>query len=840
MTTTGTTRIDRTNRHSRLGVALGVLLLVVSACTNSDSRSSRSDDAGVRRYEATISRTSGGVAHISASDLGSLSFGQGFASGEDHTCDLAQEILKVNSVRSRWFGPGDNDANVTSDFGWLALGIRERSERDYPEQSDELHEMIAGFTAGWNQHLEQTGVDAIDGWCRGEPWVEPISELDLYTYSRSVMVLASGAQLLDYIADAQPPATDSSDSSEADQASGFSADPDLSPASDPIIASNGWAIGSERSDSGGGMLLANPHFPWEGPLRFWEVGLEIPGELNVYGAQLTGLPGVGIGFNDAVAWTHTVSAGNRFTAYTLDLVDGDPTSYRYDGEVRKMESTDRTIYVLHPDGSMTPMTRTLWRSHYGPIVDFPGVGWTASRTMTYRDANIDNTAFFDQYIGMDRARSLDDFIAVHEKSTGVPLFNTIAVGREGQAWYADTSATPNLSAQAIDEYEASIDNDFLVAMAARRGVVLLDGSTSSNEWIDEPGARSPGLVPFSKMPRTTRSDYVFNANDSFWLSNADEVLEGDYSPLHGTQRTPVSPRTHQNAATLRDTSATGPSGADGKFSLDELTTAALLDEGWTAHQLRSEVVERCTGVDTVVVPESTDGGLPAASVDITQACSVLGSWDGHYGLDSVGAALWRELFAQFKVGDLSDAGSVFSIPFDPSNPVDTPSQLIPATPGEPDPILVTLARAVQVFAKTDFPLDVKLGDVQFADRNGTRVGVHGGDGVDGVTNVVTWAGPTFPTGETLSTRGDRIAPWSSLTANGYPVDAGTSFLMTVQYNNGVPAARSILTYGNTGDRTAPLFTSATEQFAAKHWKPVLFTADQIAGDPNLTTVTVHN
>ena len=82
------------------------------------------------------------------------------------------------------------------------------------------------------------------------------------------------------------------------------------------------------------MLLANPHFPWEQELRFWEVQLTIPGQSNIYGVQLSGLPGVGIGFTDSFAWTHTVSAGNRFTAYTLDLVPGSPTTYKYDDEPR--------------------------------------------------------------------------------------------------------------------------------------------------------------------------------------------------------------------------------------------------------------------------------------------------------------------------------------------------------------------------------------------------------------------------------------------------------------------------------------------------------------------------
>ena len=104
----------------------------------------------------------------------------------------------------------------------------------------------------------------------------------------------------------------------------------------PVAASNGWAVGAARSTEGGGMLVGNPHFPWEGELRFWESHLTVPGQINIYGAQLEGLPGVGIGFTDQFGWTHTVSAGNRFTAYTLELVPGKPTSYRYDDGEKAM------------------------------------------------------------------------------------------------------------------------------------------------------------------------------------------------------------------------------------------------------------------------------------------------------------------------------------------------------------------------------------------------------------------------------------------------------------------------------------------------------------------------
>ena len=76
-----------------------------------------------------------------------------------------------------------------------------------------------------------------------------------------------------------------------------------------------------------------------------------------------------------------------------------------------------------------------------------------------------------------------------------------------------------------------------------------------------------------------RHDYVFNANDSFWVPNATHFIAGDYSPLHGLQNTVRSWRTRENAMVLDDTSPSGPSGADGKFTLDEVTRRGPVERG---------------------------------------------------------------------------------------------------------------------------------------------------------------------------------------------------------------------------------------------------------------------
>lgn len=587
------------------------------------------------------------------------------------------------------------------------------------------------------------------------------------------------------------------------------------------------------------MLLANPHFPWEGELRFWEVHLEIEDGTSIYGAQLSGLPGVGIGFTDGVAWTHTVSAGNRFTAYTLDLVEGDPTSYLYDGEPREMESLDATIKVRGEDGELTDESRTMYTTHYGPVIDFPGVGWTDAEAITYRDANIDNDEFVDQYAAMDQAENLDDLIAVHETYQAVPLFNTIAAGSDGRVWYADTSATPNLSQESLDAYAQRVIDDPITAAAADSRAILLDGSTSRDEWVEVDGSRDPGLVPFSAMPQMTRDDYVFNANDSFWLANGSEFIEGPYSPLHGEQDTERSARTRQNLAVLDAVDDTSLAGDGGLFSLDELGTAALDDMAFTAAQLRGPLVDRCSDSFTIDLPELADEDgvvvLPADTVDVSSACAVLAEWDGRFDVDSRGAIVWREFLAAF------EGESIWATPFDAAAPLETPTGLSTETTdaGE-DAALAALARAVQLFGKFGIEVESTLGSLQIDGRQSeTPIPIPGGTGQEGVTNVVGYSSSNSSTSEEPPARPDPYVNGSALTPGGYWINNGSSFLMTVEFTADGPVARTILTYGETEDRSSELFTSQTEMFSRKTWKSVPLTAeaidDEAIGDP--VTVT---
>jgi acyl-homoserine-lactone acylase len=826
-------------------VLVSCIALLGAACSGGDQESRTADpDATVLgdgdRYEATVRRTEGGVAHITASDLAGLSFGQGWASAEDRACDLADQVLMVNGERSRWFGPGDGDTNIRSDLAWHAIGIRELAAADWETASSEVRELITAYTAGWNGHLDVVGSDGISDWCAGEDWVRPLEPVEVYAYARSIALQASSGAVANFVATAEPPSTENGAGPPGEAGPG----PDTTVVEE-AVGSNGWAIGRDRSADGGGMLLANPHFPWEGQLRFWEVHLTIPGEIDVYGVQLSGLPGVGIGFTENFGWTHTVSAGKRFTAYRLDLLPGRPTTYRYGAEEREMSRQDITLEVLNEDGEVEEQTHTRWRSHYGPILDFPGVGWTEASTITIRDANIDNDEFVEQYLAMMRSKDLDEFIAAHRDITGVPLFNTVAASADGRAWYADTSATPKLSDEALAAYEESLRTDLLAAGAAQNGAVLLNGSDPLFEWEEVDGARDPGLVPYSEMPVVERSDYVFNANDSFWMPHATEMLEGDYSPLHGPQGTARSPRTRENAVVLDET-VDGASGPDGAFTLDELADAALANRGYTSRELKDEVVQRCRDAGTVTVDELGDDDGPTGTrveVDLTGACDVLESWDGVYDIDRSGPPLWREFVSGFESAELTRAGGLWAQPFDPADPVGTPSGLAAAPEDGGDPVLERLGMAVQVLQKAGVGAEVTLGEVQVAVRGDTVVPIHGGNSADGTTNIVGWGrswatlDPALAALEREPLAGTQFAEITGdVDTSGYRINSGTSFMLALVFTDQGPRAKAFLTYANTADRDDPAYVEATRRFSAKEWRDVLFDSQEVERAADSTVV----
>lgn len=764
-------------------------------------------DVQVGPYDADIRWTSYGIPHISADSYGSLGFGMGYAFARDHACVLADQILMVNSQRSKHFGSDW----VDFDFGWKGLRVRQQAESGWFGLDTDIQDALIGYAAGYNRLLSEGGLDPR---CSGADWVQPIDHIDLLTYYLALGLFGSGLVFVDSVGSAAPPGA-SADSRGGPRAPAPTLQT-FDPLLHPVLGSNGWAIGSDRTDNGQGMLLSNTHFPAEGERKWHESHLTIPGELDVYGASLMGVAVINLGFNQHVAWTHTVSNAPRFTAALLSLDPSDPTRYLYDGDYEAMTSYDLAIEVLGEDGQLSQVTRTLWDSRWGPVLNAPVLGWNELYALALTDANQDNLAMLRTWFAMNRASSMEEFQAAHRDSGGIPWVHTLAVDSAGTAFYIDSSTVPNWSAAAEAAYPDWLDEQPLAALFDDNGAPTIDGSDPLYEWVEEPqGAWRPGVVPYDKMPKLERSDFVFNANDNHWLTNPASPLEG-YPYLYGPERTPRSPRTRMNARYLGQAGVDSAAGEDGRFSLPELQAAALGGRGMIAEELLVAVVARCEGQSTVEV----DG----QSVDISGACAVLADWDGRVTLDQAGPALWREFIGggHFEWTDLGDAGSLFSVAFDADEPVDTPTGL-----PKDAPVLEALATAVVNLEAAGFTPDQPMAELQFMRKGDQDIPVPGGNFMEGTIAIAEYSGGNA----TLLQVEDRAAVVNSgtdLTEDGYQVNYGNSYVLAVQFTEDGPAADAIMTYSQSDDPASPHFQDQTELYSSSTFRGCLFTEEEVS------------
>ena len=144
------------------------------------------------------------------------------------------------------------------------------------------------------------------------------------------------------------------------------------------------------------------------------------------------------------------------------------------------------------DGSITQESRTLYRSHYGPMlvlntsaggVDVPILGWTPLKAYALRDANAENDRLINQFARWDQAKSLDEFVSLHKTVLGIPWVNTVASGPNGQAYYGDVSVVPHVTNEQLQTCAAHPLHD--VVQQVSPGLPVLDGSKSACEWGDD-------------------------------------------------------------------------------------------------------------------------------------------------------------------------------------------------------------------------------------------------------------------------------------------------------------------------------------------------------------------
>jgi acyl-homoserine-lactone acylase len=780
-------------------------------------------DAG--SYDVTVTRTTLGIPHIRANregDFGSLGYGYGYAQADDNLCVLLEDLVTIRGERARHFGGtgthtihanGSIANNVDSDFFWKSAAS---DAAIAPLKADMLPEATAGtrgFADGFNRYVREVKAGKHPGRhaaCRDAEWLREITFDDMIRRYYRLALLASSSVFVAGIAQAQPPAAGGAPASTltAEQmAEALRQDPGpLAFFSDPPIGSNMYAIGKDASASGVPLVFGNPHFPWRGPERLYLAHLTVPGRTDIMGAALHGVPLALIGFNDHFAWSHTVSTAFRFTFYELTLAPDDPTRYVYEGQVLPMTAIPMTIDVKNADGSISQVSRTLYRSKFGPMVSLVVNGqnifpWSTGKAYGLRDSNAENTRLINHFFRWNTASSFDEFKRVQRETVAVPWVNTIASGPGGKAYYADITNVPNVPDSKVQACSTSAQAQALAAVVP--GLPLLDGSRAACEWDNDADAPAPGIFGPWHLPSLERDDWVGNNNDSYWLTNPAQPITG-YARIIGAERTARSLRT-RNSILKVWRRLDGSDGAGGnRWTMEQLERSVLDSNIYSAELALQDVLADICPLGVV----STSSG----PVDISEACAVLAQWDGSNNRDSVGGHIWREFWRL-----AAPSQGFYITPFSASDPVNTPRDVNTASPQ----VQAALGDAVRRIQNAGVALDARLGAIQRAHFD-PSIEIFGGEGnLEGAF--------------TIARSESDVAGVAAITKHGgYPVTYGNSYMQVVTWEvegEGFrPVADGFVTYSQSTDPASPNYANFTREYSDKRWKRLPFRPDEVTRD----------
>jgi acyl-homoserine-lactone acylase len=746
-------------------------------------------------YRATIRWTSHGIPHVKAQDWGSLGYGFAYAVATNGICVLAEEVMRVRGEQSRYLGPGDGRREA--DVFHRAIITPElivHTGRDLPPQMDALQD---GYVAGYNRFLaDHEG--RLPQTCREAPWVQPITREDLARIaiasgSRYGLGRAQNGIVTAHPPAAQPvmPATEAPDAADA-----AAIDPPLS----ELFGSNAIALGRAATPNGRGLLLGNPHFPWRGPNRFHIAHLTIPGEIDSMGTGLLTTPIISIGFNADIAWTHTVSTAMRFTLFELPLVPGTPTAYRFGDEERPIEERTVTISVRNESGELVDEEHRIYVSHLGPVLMEDEFPWTPERAYVIADANVTNNRGPETYLRFNTARSVSDILAALRETQGVAWVNTIAADRHGGALYADISVVPNVTEELIERCRSEHARTW-------RGMdVVVLRAEPGCEWRQDPEARDRGILPPDALPHLMRDDFVSNSNDSYWLTNPAEPLEG-FSPIIGRERYPQSLRTRAGLHFIGELRGT----ENGPFDAEAMRELMYSHRNYAAELLLEDVLAVC-GDES---PAENGGATVDAGAQLAEACRALGEWDRRHDVASRGAQVWTEFWPA-----ASRHERLWAVPFDANDPVNTPRGIAIDRDDVRDHVRASLVRAVQTLDEAGVPLDASWGNVHFEQRDGVKIGIPGGRGDVGM----------------FSNMFAQLRPGEGYT----PMIAGNSWIQVVGWDDdGRVEAHGILTYSQSQEPDSPHHADQTRLYSEGRWIELPFTETQIESDPNLRIVELE-
>lgn len=544
-----------------------------------------------------------GVPHITSDNIKDLFFAQGWAQMHNHANLISEIYGSARGKGAEYWG----QSKLQNDILIQTLGFSEIADEWEKIQDPETRIIISSFVKGLNAYVE-AHPETIDEKYRV---VLPLTTKDVNMHAMYVVFTR------------------------------FIAGKDLGRVQRwPDMGSNALAIAPKRTNSGNAMLVQNPHLPWWKEFLFFESHLNLDGN-SMYGCTLVGFPGIAIGFNDNLGWTHTNNPIDNSDIYELELKDG---AYILDGEQKEFESASKKIKIKQDDGTLLDYSIPLLKTVHGPVVKKTG-----DKVLALRMVGLDRPNMVLQWWRMINSTSFDEFETAL-KMAQIPFWNVMYADNKGNIFYLFNGLVPKRSSGDWAYWDR-----------------IIPGGRSTDIWTE--------VHPYVDLPKVKNPEngWLQNTNDPPWTSTIPMALDPNDYPAY------MAPQ----YMTFRSQRAARMMMVDESISFDELVGYKL--------STHSEFADRILDDLFAAVDESGSEKAKEAKV-------VLENWDRKADEDSKGMLLFYHWARKLREGP----GPIFAMTWDNNNPLTTPDGL--SDPAKAVQLLEMAATEIKTkFGRLDVP-----------------------------------------------------------------------------------------------------------------------------------------
>lgn len=367
----------------------------------------------------------------------------------------------------------------------------------------------------------------------------------------------------------------------------------------PSLASNIWAVGRDRSETGAPLLANDPHLNFQSPNLWYLAGLSYPG-VKLVGATVPGVPFHLLGHNGTLAWGFTTTHGDTQDLF-VETPSDDGQSYQTPDGPQRFDVREEIIRVRFGKAE----TLNIRSTRHGPVIsdllperEMAGIGGKGrivalSATLLAPDDH-SSDAIFQMARAGDVAAFTEAAARFHAPQQNV--------------MYADKTSIGYLAVGRIP-LRAGSDCD---------GMLPADGATGACDWM--------GWAPFNMQPQRV------DPEDSLLINANNKIVPDDYPVL-------IAKEWHEGYRAQRISDVLR---ADTQSSLIEMQNLQLDRVSLMARDLLPLLIDRLSG------PEREH-----------KLIEQLKLWDGTAAADRIEPlvfALWMERVKSYLLGD--DLGGI--------------------------------------------------------------------------------------------------------------------------------------------------------------------------------------